>query len=70
MRLFRILTAATLFLCAACTPKSDMDRFLDDLMGRMTLEQKIGQLNLQSVPGFISAERVTEEDENLKMLRQ
>lgn len=55
---------------AACTPKSDMDRYIDDLMSRMTLEQKIGQLNLHSAPGFISAEKVTEEDENAKLLRQ
>ena len=57
-------------LMTACTPKSDMDRFIDELMGRMTLEQKIGQLNLHSAPGFISAERVTEDDENTKLLRQ
>jgi len=61
--------AAALSL-AACTPKSDMDRYIDDLMSRMTLEQKIGQLNLHSAPGFISAEKVTEEDENAKLLRQ
>ena len=57
-------------LMTACSPKSDMDRFIDELMGRMTLEQKIGQLNLHSAPGFISAERVTEDDENTKLLRQ
>ena len=56
--------------CVACTTKSEMDRFVDDLMGRMTLEQKIGQLNLHSAPGFISAEKVMEEDENIKLLRQ
>lgn len=37
-------------LCAALTscsgPKSEMDRFIDDLMGQMTIEEKIGQLNL------------------------
>ncbi len=55
---------------AACAPKSEMDRFIDEIMGRMTLEQKIGQLNLRSAPGFISAERVTEEDENAKLLRR
>ena len=55
---------------AACTPKSGMDKYIDDLMSRMTLEQKIGQLNLHSAPGFISAEKVTEEDENAKLLRQ
>lgn len=56
-------------LLAACAPKSDMDRYIDDLMGRMTLEQKIGQLNLHSASGFVSALRVTEEDENVKLLR-
>lgn len=63
--------SALLILLVCCSaPKSDMDRYIDDLMSRMTLEQKIGQLNLHSAPGFISAERVTEEDENTKMLRE
>lgn len=68
----KIITLAlvTVLFAAACTPKSDMDRYIDDLMSRMTLEQKIGQLNLHSAPGFISAEKVTEEDENAKLLRQ
>ena len=65
----RLLLPAVLLL-AACTQKSAQDRFIDDLMGRMTLEQKIGQLNLHSAPGFVSAERITEEDENMKLLRQ
>ena len=44
--------------------------FVKDLVSRMTLDQKIGQLNLQSAPGFISAEKVMEEDGNIKLLRQ
>lgn len=60
----------TTLLAVACNPKSGMDSYIDGLMSRMTLEQKIGQLNLHSAPGFISAERVTEEDENAKLLRQ
>jgi len=28
-----------------------MDQYIDGLMSRMTLEQKIGQLNLHSAPG-------------------
>ena len=35
-----------LALASCCGPNSDMDRFVDDLMGKMTLEEKIGQLNL------------------------
>jgi beta-glucosidase len=67
----RILSLSALVLLVCCSaPKSDMDRYVDDLMSRMTLDQKIGQLNLHSSPGFISAERVTEEDENTKMLRE
>ena len=71
-KLTRLLTTALLagLVIASCAPKSEMDRFIDDLMAGMTLEQKIGQLNLHSSPGFISAERVTEEDENAKLLRQ
>ena len=63
------LALAATLIVAACAPKSDMDKYIDDLMSRMTLEQKIGQLNLHSAPGFISAIRVTEEDENVKLLR-
>jgi len=33
----------------AYAQKSEEDRFVDELMGRMTLEQKIGQMNLPSV---------------------
>jgi beta-glucosidase len=62
--------ALSLVVLAACTTKSPMDQYVDDLMGRLTLEQKIGQLNLHSAPGFISAERVTEEDENTQLLEK
>ena len=56
-------------LLASCSQKSEMNRFIDDLMGRMTIEQKIGQLNLHSAGGFISAEKVMEDDQNVKLLR-
>ena len=41
-----ILGALCLVLAACSGPKSQMDRFIDDLMGKMTVEEKIGQLNL------------------------
>ena len=34
-----------LVLLTACTRKSDEDRFINDLLSRMTLEEKIGQMN-------------------------
>lgn len=46
----------TACLVAACTAKSPMDTYIDNVMSRLTLEQKIGQLNLHSTPGFISAD--------------
>ncbi|MCQ2148580.1 MAG: beta-glucosidase BglX [Bacteroidales bacterium] len=47
-----------------------MDKYIDNLMSKMTVEQKIGQLNLHSAGGFISALKVTEDDENIKALRR
>ena len=64
-----LAAAALLVIVAGCGHKSKMDKYIDKLMAKMTLEQKIGQLNLHSAPGFISAIRVTEEDENVKLLR-
>ena len=76
MKRIFLLTVAALSLFCGCSNGSGsasadakMDHFIDDLMGRMTLEQKIGQLNLHSASGFVSALRVTEEDENVKLLR-
>jgi beta-glucosidase len=44
-RLFFI--AAFCVALASCSGgKSEMDKFIDDLMGKMTVEEKIGQLNL------------------------
>ena len=52
MRIGRFLLAAVISASAAtamATPKADkgkMDKFIDNLMGKMTLQEKIGQLNL------------------------
>ena len=40
------LFAATFTLAAKDNDKAAMDKFVNDLMGKMTLEEKIGQLNL------------------------
>ena len=44
-RLF-FISALCLALVSCSGPKSEMDRFINDLMGKMTVEEKIGQLNL------------------------
>ena len=52
MRIGRFLLAAVISASAAtamATPQADkgkMDKFIDNLMGKMTLQEKIGQLNL------------------------
>lgn len=64
------LALAACWLPLSAQPQADrMDSFVDSLMARMTIQQKIGQLNLHSSAGFVSALRVTEEDENVKLLR-
>lgn len=41
------LTAACVLTCHAVAQDAEMDKFVSDLMSRMTLKEKIGQLNLQ-----------------------
>lgn len=41
-----IISALCTALASCSGPKSEMDRFIDDLMSEMTVEEKIGQLNL------------------------
>ena len=58
MKLTRLIAAlaATAILAIGCTASSEnkqMDRFIDDLMSQMTLEEKLGQLNLPSCPSEI-----------------
>ena len=58
MKLTRLIAAlaATAILAIGCTTSSEnaeMDRFIDDLMSKMTLEEKLGQLNLPSCPSEI-----------------
>lgn len=60
-------------LLGSCTSSSnsgdaEMDRFINDLMSKMSVEDKIGQLNLHSYAGFRSAEKVNTDDENVKQL--
>ena len=56
---------AVLFGCTGENREREMDRFIDGLMGRMTIEEKIGQLNLLAAPGDI----VTGEVQNHNVLQ-
>ena len=55
--------AATALLALACTSKSasdpKMDRFVSSLMAKMTLEEKIGQLNLPVAGAIVTGEGVS-----------
>lgn len=50
------LYAALIGLCGCTSGGSEMDKFVSDLMGRMTMEEKIGQLNLIVCPDFVSGQ--------------
>ena len=45
-RKFLFISALVVALASCSGPKSEMDQFIDDLMSKMTVEEKIGQLNL------------------------
>lgn len=67
IRAIAVCTAAV--LAAGCSPRSEMDRFVDRLMSKMTVEEKIGQLNLVSDPGFRSDLSGNTSAEDLELLR-
>ena len=52
------LSFLALVFLTGCGQKkgSDMDSFVSDLMSKMTLEEKIGQLNLPVAGGFVAGE--------------
>ena len=64
-----LLLAALAIIVAACTPKSDMDKYIDDLMGRMTLQEKIGQLNLHTMTSLITGAKLSDDDANVKAIQ-
>ncbi len=61
MKKIAIAIGATLLL-AACAPQQKgstdaaMDRFVSDLMGKMTLEEKLGQLNLPAAGDIVTGQ--------------
>ena len=48
-------------LLAAAPPVDDKSAFIADLLGRMTLEEKVGQLRLISIGSDMPRERIREE---------
>ena len=62
MKFKSFLLAFVLFcsgLAAQAFDQARMDRFIDDLMGRMTLQEKIGQLNLPVTGDIITGSAVS-----------
>lgn len=62
-----------LALCATgsmAAQDAKMDKFISRLMSKMTVEEKIGQLNLASSWGFRSALKENTEEGNLRLVRE
>ena len=58
---------AIVFSCGQQKNETEMDRFIRDLMGRMTIEEKIGQLNLLTPGGGIPTGSVVSTDVEAKV---
>lgn len=56
--LYHIFSSFVMFVAlSSCSrDKADMDKFVSELMGRMTLEEKIGQLNLQVAGDIVTGD--------------
>lgn len=61
--------AVAVFGCVSACYSADASTFIDQLMAKMTLGEKIGQLNLVSSWGFRSAMKQNSKEENLSMVR-
>ena len=58
IKLKHLFSVLSLFGISICTgqPQAGMDRFVDSLLARMTLEEKIGQLNLPGAGDIITGQ--------------
>ena len=57
--LFLVLAAVCATMSASATDQTRMNQFIDDLMGKMTLQEKIGQLNLPVTGDIITGSTVS-----------
>jgi beta-glucosidase len=48
--------AAGMTLCVAASAQTEMDTFINDLMSKMTLEEKLGQLNLPGADDIVTGQ--------------
>ena len=58
--LLSLVAAAAVAGCSDPGPDREMDRFIDGLMKKMTVEEKIGQMNLIAIDGSVMTGPVTE----------
>ncbi|WP_372932123.1 beta-glucosidase BglX [Mariniphaga sediminis] len=65
--IFILLLAGIIVSCNQQTGKTEMDRFISDLMNEMTVEEKIGQLNLITPGGGIPTGSVVSTDVESKV---
>ena len=65
------LACGVLTLTSYTPPPSangEMDAFIDDLMAKMTLTEKVGQLNLLAVPSFVSGNASDDNDSREQLI--
>jgi beta-glucosidase len=64
-----IISAVLGLFCTTISAQEDMKSFIDNLMSKMTIDEKIGQLNLMSSYDFISAQQANGKDATLELIR-
>ena len=55
-KIFTLISAAAVLFAASCTPKSDIDKKVEDLLSQMTLREKIGQMNQLSGGAWLAGD--------------
>lgn len=72
IRFYKLLCCGAILCLYGTLPsvaQKDKKSFIDNLMSHMTIDEKIGQLNLMSSYDFVSADQVNTESGNMKLIR-
>jgi len=69
MKKYLLILPIAVLCLAGCTKQSDEDRTVEGLLRQMTLEEKIGQLNLISNWTYVTSDKISDADQAVQQIK-